>query len=117
VPISLVLDSHDPETLANFWTSALGYVVAGSVENYVLLVPDGVEGPRLLLQRVPERKAHKNRMHLDIEVPDIEGLASQLEQMGATRLSEHPVVEHDMRWIVMTDPEGNEFCVCQAGEA
>ncbi len=89
--------------------------MVGSVENYVLLMPDGAEGPKLLLQCVPEHKADKNRMHFDLEVPDIEGVASRLEQLGATRLSEHPMAEHDSHWIVMADPEGNEFCVCQAG--
>jgi len=117
VEISLVLDSRDPEALATFWAPALGYVVVGSVENYVLLMPDGAEGPKLLLQRVAEHKADKNRMHLDIEVPDIEGVASRLEQLGATRLSERPMAEHDSHWIVMADPEGNEFCVCQAADA
>jgi len=117
VEISLVLDSRDPEALATFWAPALGYVVVGSVENYVLLMPDEAEGPKLLLQRVPERKADKNRMHFDIEVPDIEGMASRLEQLGATRLGERPVAEHGNHWIVMADPEGNEFCVCQAGDA
>ncbi len=84
MPIGLVLDSRDPEALAPFWAAALGYVVAGSVENYVLLLPDGREGPKLLLQRVPEPKADKNRMHLDIEAADIEGRATQLEALGAT---------------------------------
>ena len=112
--ITLVLDSVDPGALAGFWADALGYVVAGSVENYVLLLPDGGVGPKLLLQQVPERKTDKNRMHLDIEVPDIEGLASRLQERGAIRLSGQAVVEHDNRWIVMADPEGNEFCVCEA---
>ena len=69
--LGLVLDCHDPEALAPFWADALGYVTLGGVENYVLLVPDGRPGPKLLLQRVSEDKAVKNRMHLDLEVPDI----------------------------------------------
>ncbi len=55
--LGLVLDCHDPEALAPFWAAALGYVSLGSVENYVLLLPDGRLGPKLLLQRVPEDKA------------------------------------------------------------
>jgi len=117
VELSLVLDSRDPDVLASFWAAALGYAVVGSVDNYVLLVPDGAEGPKLLLQRVPELKAGKNRVHFDLEVPDIESLASRLERLGATRLSGQAVVEHDNRWVVMADPEGNEFCVCQAAES
>jgi predicted enzyme related to lactoylglutathione lyase len=114
VQIGLVLDSRDPEALAPFWATALGYVVAGSLENYVLLLPDGRDGPRLLLQRVPETKDHKNRMHLDIEVDDIEALASRLLALGATRLNADVLEEHDCSWIVMADPEGNEFCLCHA---
>ena len=114
VQIGLVLDSRDPEALAPFWAAALGYIVAGSVENYVMLVPDGREGPKLLLQRVPEHKGAKNRMHLDIEVADIDGLAARLEGLGGTRLNADAHAEHGCRWIVMADPEGNEFCVCDA---
>lgn len=115
--LSLVLDCHDPEALAPFWADALGYVTLGGVENYVMLVPDGRPGPTLLLQRVAEDKAGKNRMHLDIEVPDIDAVAQRLELHGARRLSTRPQAEHGSRWIVMADPEGNEFCVCDAGAA
>lgn len=113
--LGLVLDCHDPEALAPFWADALGYVTLGGVENYVLLVPDGRSGPKLLLQRVPEDKAVKNRMHLDIEVPDIDAVADRLEQRGARRLSAGVQAEHGSRWILMADPEGNEFCVCDGG--
>ena len=114
VQIGLVLDSRDPEALAPFWATAPGYVVAGSVEHYVLLLPDGCEGPRLLLQHVPEDKVAKNRMHLDIEVDDTEAMASKLIALGATRLKADVLEEHDCSWIVMADPEGNEFCLCRA---
>ena len=111
--IGLVLDSRDPEALAPFWAAALGYVVAGTVENYVLLRPEGRVGPRLLIQLVPEDKVHKNRMHLDIEVDDTEAVASKLLALGATRLNADVLDEHDCSWIVMADPEGNEFCLCR----
>jgi predicted enzyme related to lactoylglutathione lyase len=113
--MGLVLDCHDPETLASFWAAALGYVTLGAVENYVLLVPDSRPGPKLLLQQVPEEKLGKNRMHLDIEVPDIENLASRLLELGARRVSQSIEAEHGSRWIVMTDPEDNEFCICDGG--
>lgn len=78
----------------------------------MLLLPDGDTGPKLLLQRVPENKAHKNRMHIDIEVADIEATASELIALGATRLEEAVHDEHNCCWIVMADPDGNEFCLC-----
>ena len=113
--LGLVLDCHDPEALATFWSDALGYVTLGGVENYVLLVPDNRPGPKLLLQRVPEDKTVKNRMHFDIEVPDIDAVADRLEHIGARRVSASAQAEHGSRWILMTDPEGNEFCVCDGG--
>ena len=115
--IGLVLDCHDPEQLATFWGPALGYVNLGTAGSYVALLPDGRPGPKLLLQRVEEHKVVKNRMHLDIEVPDIEAEARRLVALGATRVASEQLHEHGSHWILMADPEGNEFCVCDAGQA
>jgi predicted enzyme related to lactoylglutathione lyase len=112
----LVLDCADPVTLAAFWGPALDYVSVGEVGSYVALFPNGRPGPKLLLQRVPEPKTAKNRMHLDIEVPDIEAEASRLQALGATRVADDQVSEHGTTWVLMADPEGNEFCVCDAGQ-
>jgi predicted enzyme related to lactoylglutathione lyase len=54
-------------------------------------------------------------MHLDIETPDIEAEASRLETHGAIRVEPATRSEHGTTWIVMADPEGNEFCVCHGG--
>jgi predicted enzyme related to lactoylglutathione lyase len=62
---------------------------------------------------VPERKQGKNRMHLDLWVSDIEAEAQRLVGLGARRQSAQPLEELGSRWIVMADPEGNEFCLCQ----
>jgi len=115
--IGLVLDCDDPQALAEFWAPALGYLNLGTVGSYVALFPDGRPGPKLLLQGVPEPKAVKNRMHFDIEVPDIEAEAARLVHLGATRISEGPCSEHGSTWILMNDPEGNEFCVCDGGQS
>ena len=115
--LGLVLDCADPEKLAEFWGPALGYVNVGSVGAYVALFPDGAPGPKLLLQRVKEPKAVKNRMHVDIEVGDIEAEAARLVELGATRVSEGPCSEHGSTWVLMADPEGNEFCVCDGGQS
>ncbi len=115
--MGLVLDCEDPERLARFWAPALGYVDLGRAEPYVLLLdPDGV-GPKLLLQAVPEPKVGKNRMHLDIDAADIEAEASRLETLGARRVAGEQHQEHGSSWILMADPEGNEFCVCDGGAA
>ncbi len=111
----LVLDCADPQRLADFWAPALGYVNLGAVGNYVALFPDGRRGPKLLLQRVTEPKTTKNRMHLDIEVADIHAEARRLIDLGATQISDGPCSEHGSTWLLMSDPEGNEFCICDAG--
>lgn len=113
--LGLVLDCIDPLALAPFWAAALDYRFLGHVENYALLVPDGRPGPKLLLQKVPETKSVKNRMHIDIETSDIEGEAARLETLGARRVSPGAMSEHGSTWILMTDPEGNEFCICDGG--
>src|SRR5262245_34683343 len=113
--IGLVLDCDDPEALARFWSEALGYTTVGKAGSYVMLVdPDGVR-PKLLLQAVPEAKTAKNRMHLDVHVPDIETEAARLESLGARRLESAVRNELGTDWVVMADPEGNEFCVCDHG--
>jgi predicted enzyme related to lactoylglutathione lyase len=113
--IGLVLDCADPARLASFWAPALDYVNLGDVGAYAVLVPDGRPGPKLLLQRVPEPKTVKNRMHLDIETPDVAAEAARLEALGARRVQTDEIHEHGTTWIVMADPEGNEFCVCDGG--
>jgi predicted enzyme related to lactoylglutathione lyase len=113
--IGLVLDCADPEALAGFWAQALGLKRVGHAGNYVLLA--SIEGglPRLLLQGVDEPKAGKNRMHLDIETRDLDGDVAKLEAIGAKRIEDAPRFEHNCKWVVMADPEGNEFCVCEGG--
>jgi predicted enzyme related to lactoylglutathione lyase len=115
--IGLVLDCADPVKLAEFWAPALGYVSVGEFGSYVALFPDGRPGTKLLLQRVDEPKTAKNRMHLDIETPDIEAEATRLEALGARRVRPETLSEHGTTWVLMEDPEGNEFCVCDAGQS
>ena len=114
--IGLVLDCADPAALADFWSKALGYTTLGGAGSYVLLVDETGQQPKLLLQGVPEVKAGKNRMHLDIEVVDIETEAARLEAIGARRVAAEQMHEHGTSWVLMTDPEGNEFCVCDGGQ-
>jgi len=113
--IGLVLDCVDPERLAGFWAPALGYTNLGGAGTYLLLLDEHGDRPKLLLQGVPEPKAVKNRMHFDIETADIEAEAARLEALGARRVDTDPHHEHGSNWIVMADPEGNEFCVCDGG--
>lgn len=114
--LELVLDCRDPDRLAEFWAAALGYRLLGRADNYRALVPVEGGGPKLILQGVDEPKGPKNRMHLDILSSDIEAEAARLVGLGARRTRADVVAEHGMAWIVMADPEDNEFCVCRGDD-
>jgi hypothetical protein len=109
--VELVLDCAEPETLAMFWREALDYREYYTDAKLAVLVPkNGIASP-LLLQRVPEPKAGKNRMHLDIVVDDIEAEVDRLQALGAHRIDEGVQSFEGTRWVRMSDPEQNEFCV------
>lgn len=111
--LHLVLDCADPAGLAPFWARALDFEILWSLDPYVGLGRAGAP-LELLLQRVPEDKTVKNRMHIDIPVPDIDEKVQELVAAGATRLDDGVNELGPARWVRMTDPEGNEFCVCKA---
>lgn len=111
--ISIVIDCADPDALAPFWAEATGFTRLWDHEPYVVLAPPDGAGPVLVLQRVPEAKTTKNRVHIDLHPDgDIEAEAARLEALGATRLGADGIPDHGLAWIVMADPQGNEFCVC-----
>lgn len=135
----VTFDANDPARLSEFWCAALGYIIqppppefdswddwAISMgipeENWndarALVDPEGA-GPRIFIQKVPEPKTAKNRVHLDVNVapglppaegwPLLEKRAEELVALGASRGEKFE--EHGGYWIVMQDPEGNEFCI------
>ncbi len=112
-PVHVVIDAHDVDALRDFWVEALGYEGFGAFEQYRSAVPPaGAPGPKFIFQQVPEsRSGAKNRLHIDIEVgDDLWTECDRLIGLGATRLSDE-IVEAGTRWIVMADPEQNEFCL------
>lgn len=113
--IGLVLDCTDPELLARFWSAALGYTIAGRAGSYVALIDPARGQPKLLLQQVPEAKITKNRMHFDIDTRHVDDEVRRLCAIGAVRIDTDAHGEHGTRWVVLADPEGNEFCVCDGG--
>jgi predicted enzyme related to lactoylglutathione lyase len=109
--VELVLDCEEPRRLAKFWREALDYRDYYSDANLAVLVPkEGIASP-LLLQGVPESKAGKNRMHIDIVVDDVEAEVQRLQALGARRFDEGVQIFGGTRWVRMCDPEQNEFCV------
>ena len=114
--VELVLDCAEPKRLAKFWREALDYRDYYSDAKLAVLVPkEGIASP-LLLQGVPEPKAGKNRMHIDIVVDDIEGEVQRLRALGARRIDEGVQSFGGIRWVRMCDPEQNEFCVSSGVE-
>jgi hypothetical protein len=108
---AVVVDCRDPETLARFWCAALGYVVHGEAEGFVGIVPAEGGGPHLDFVLVPEPRTVKNRLHLDLRAVDTDqdSEVARLESLGARRVDVGQGPE--VTWVVLADPEGNEFCV------
>ena len=110
---SVSFDALDPLQLAAFWSAALNYRVAGTEEGVVSIVPAGAaSGPDIDIIPVPEDKTVKNRLHLDLRASDGSTQAQEVERLlalGAVRADVGQGSEVD--WVVLADPEGNEFCV------
>ncbi|MEV6104964.1 VOC family protein [Streptomyces sp. NPDC051940] len=134
-------DCADPGAQAEFWAAALGYRLQPPPEGFpdwtaaltawgvppehhndrsAITDPDG-DGPRVFFQKVPEPKTAKNRVHLDVRAAPgltgdermaaLEAEADRLTGLGAKRFARVEPGGLDMGHIVMTDPEGNEFCL------
>jgi hypothetical protein len=114
--VDLVLDCAEPAKLVEFWREALDYREYFTDTSFAVLVPKEADAPPLVLQGVPEPRVGKNRMHLDIVVDDIELEVKLLEALGAHRLDDGHQHFADTKWIRMSDPEHNEFCVCTGVE-
>ena len=105
----LVLDCADPEALAAFWCEVLDYRVLGRDHDSVEIGREG-EFPTLLFAVVPEPKAQKLRLHIDVNATDREQDA-ELERLLALGARHVDVGQGDVSWHVLQDPEGNEFCL------
>ena len=110
----LCVDTADPAGLAAFWQSALGWRRTFEQDDEVVLEPpegspeDGIV-PDLLFLRAPAAKAGKNRLHLDLRPGDQAAEVARLEGLGASRADVGQGSQ--VSWVVMADPDGNEFCV------
>jgi hypothetical protein len=112
---TLTFDCARPEPLARFWAAALDYELADQDEDSALITDPLRRGWPLLFLIVPEGKAVKNRVHLDLRPPlSMAAEVGRLKGLGATE--QRFVEEGDSFWTVMQDPEGNEFCVLRGPE-
>jgi predicted enzyme related to lactoylglutathione lyase len=110
---AVTIDCADPLELARFWGAMFGTRIdstLGDQPHYVDLQP-GTGVPVLRFQRVPDEKITKNRLHLDMVVENLDQARANVEALGGRRAPGKPVTEYGWSWIVMQDPEGNEFCL------
>jgi predicted enzyme related to lactoylglutathione lyase len=107
----VVVDSRDPKVLGLWWQEALGWVVVSEIDEEFEIAPAEGAHPTLLFAAVPESKSGKNRLHLDFVPDDQDAEVERLLALGATRAD---VGQMEMPWVVLADPEGNEFCVLAA---
>ena len=110
---AITIDCLDPKRLAEFWCQVFETKVDtrnGDPVHYIDLLP-AAGAPTLRLQRVPEAKTIKARLHLDILVDDLDHAVKQVESLGAVRAENGQLSEYGYSFQVMLDPEGNEFCL------
>ena len=110
----IVIDCADLDRSAAFWSAVLGYTASPAATGpYRSLEPESGAGIDVLLQRVPDVKGQKNRLHLDLRTPDLDGEVRRVLGLGATLLTSEPIIEDGWSWHILADPDGNEFCVLQ----
>jgi predicted enzyme related to lactoylglutathione lyase len=110
----IVIDCTDLERSAHFWAAVLGFTACRPAGGpYRTLLPASGEGIEVLLQQTGDDKRQKNRLHLDLRTADLEAEVSRVLGLGATLITGAPIVEGGLRWHVLADPDGNEFCVLQ----
>ncbi|MCQ9134256.1 MULTISPECIES: VOC family protein [Streptomyces] len=106
-----VVDAADPVALGRWWAAALGWVVVGDAPDEYEIRPRRDRLPGLVFVPVPEGKTVKNRLHLDFRPDDQRAEVDRLLSLGARRTD---VGQGERPWVVLADPEGNEFCVLRA---
>jgi catechol 2,3-dioxygenase-like lactoylglutathione lyase family enzyme len=104
----VVVDAHDPARLARWWAEALGYQIVAEEDGEVEIRRSVDVLPGLIFVPVADDKSGKNRLHLDLRPDDQAAEVERLVDMGARHVD---VGQKDVSWVVLADPEGNEFCV------
>jgi hypothetical protein len=105
------VDASDPVLLGRWWQEALRWVVVNDASDEFEIRPAPGQLPGILFAAVPEAKTIKNRLHLDFRPDDQDLEVERLLALGATRVD---VGQGEQSWVVLADPEGNEFCVLSA---
>ena len=109
----LVIDCSDPHRVAAFWTEVLGYDVTDEEDELVAIADPNESSVMLVFVKVPEPKTIKNRIHIDLNPRDRDQ-ADEVERILALGATRADVGQGEQRWVVLADPEGNEFCVLRS---
>ena len=116
----ITVDAHEPHALAEFWAEVLGWSVGKDGDDIGWWIerelgdPMKTGFPDILFLKVPDSKVIKNRLHLDLRPDDQNAEVERLEKLGAKKIDIGQSTDPDTTWVVMADPEGNEFCVLRA---
>lgn len=108
---NLAIDCNDLDAMVAFWTELLSFEVLARDADAALVAQSEDARPRLYLQKVPEPRVGKNRLHLDLDVGDgdLEPALARAESLGARRVE--AFMDDGYGWWVLEDPEGNLFCI------
>ena len=103
-----IVEASDPGALGRWWLEALGWVVVNDDPGEFEIRPSADRLPGLLFVHTADLKTTKNRLHLDFRPDDRDAEVDRLLELGATRAD---IGQGARTWVVLRDPEGNEFCV------
>lgn len=106
---AITIDTNDVTRASEFWKAVTGYDVSSADESYVFLADPQGRGPALGLQKVPEPRAGKNRLHLDLLTGDLAGEVDRVKALGASQVEQHS--DGGNKWTVLSDTDGNLFCI------
>ena len=107
----ICIDAHDAEALGGWWARVLGWPQRTDSDGDVILTPPAGAGPTWLFTAVPDDKVVKNRVHLDFTPDDQQAEVDRVIGLGARRVD---IGQGEQTWVVLADPEGNEFCILAA---
>jgi catechol 2,3-dioxygenase-like lactoylglutathione lyase family enzyme len=110
--IGVAVDTTDPDKLAEFWSLLLEVPIEHRTDQEVHLARQPHRGVAVAFQRVPDPTEGKNRVHLDLLVKDLASARTRALDLGAGEIAEH--TRDGFHWLVVADPDGNQFCLIQA---
>lgn len=112
--VAVTIDCNDLDTMARFWADVLGVSIRHADDEFAFLAHAPDRNVTVWLQRVPEPREGKTRVHLDLAVPDLSAAEARIERLGGELLGRHEWQGNV--WRMCADPEGNVFDVMQMPE-